>query len=192
MNLENILSRVEKHVIDATAFVVASQPVYAFFELYVGHVPPQTSLGSRLWSIGTTYAGVGAFVSFGREWWKSRAHINTGASEKKRIIHDMGYKAAFNFLTQPITYVAVGYFTGDITVEGVIGGTLATTVVAFFSGGYECYALDAFRELWGIHPLKRLPVCVQRMKSTHKKGLVTLFSVASCLALYLLYAGKAL
>ncbi len=190
MNLEGIISRVEKQMVDATALVVASQPVYAFFELYVGHVPPDTSFGSRLWAIGTTYAGVGLLVSMCREWWKSRARIAPGSSEKRKLIHDMGYKAVFNVLTQPITYVGVGLFTEGMSVEKIVSGTVATTVVAFLSGGYECYVLDAFRELWGVNAPERLPMCVQNMTSAQKKGIALVFSAVSYVSLGFLYMGK--
>ena len=190
MSLETLLARVEKQVIDATALVVASQPMYAFFELYVWPMPPTVSLGSRLWAIGATYAGVGFLVATCREWWKSRAGICSGKSERKKWIHDMAYKAVFNAATQPVTYVAVGLFTGGVALQDVIGGTAATTLVAFASGGYECYVLDTFRELWGIKPPERLPMCVQEKSSAQKKGIALTFSALSYLSLGLLYVGK--
>ncbi len=158
------------HVVDSTALMAVSTPVFAAFETYCAGMTDDNSLHARLLAVGLTYAGMGRLFSKGLDVSRKLFKIKPETKEKVKQIHDATYAAAYNLAICPPFY----YAAGVRDPEQIALGTAAGVGFALVVGGPMGYAVDAFRDLTGLKKSERLPALVERQNSKTKRGLAAL------------------
>ncbi|MEK6862399.1 MAG: hypothetical protein AABY07_10645 [Nanoarchaeota archaeon] len=174
MSTKKLYEIVKRHVVDSTAVVIATNPIWALAETTFLEFPDELSIKTRLLSSAFTYLGAGSILSFGRDISQRLFKIHEEARRKNYVVHDSLYLAAITGLTSPINYLAAG-----ADIKETIYGSVASAVLALFSGGIWGYATDVFRDLTGIKKCKRLPENIRNLPKKKKLGLAGLIIASS-------------
>ena len=177
MILRKIYEIGKTHIVDSTAALVSTNPIFAVFENAVWGMSDQVSLKARLFATGITYAGVGSLLSRGRDFSRKVFKIKDTTTEKIQTFHDAAYLIGFNAILAPIMYSTAGANTQEI-----IEGTLTAMALSIINGPLIGYAIDAGRDLTGIKKSERMPKLVSNFSSRHKKNLA-LILIAGLIAL---------
>ena len=158
------------HVVDSTALMAVSTPVFAAFETDCAGMTDENSLNARLLAVGLTYAGMGSLFSKGLDVSRKLFKIKPETKEKMKQLHDAAYATAYNLVICPPFY----YVAGVREPEQIALGTAAGMGFALVMGGPMGYAVDAFRDLTGLKKSERLPELVSKQNSKVKRGLAAL------------------
>lgn len=169
MKLKNLYDITKTHVIDTTAILASTNPIYAFFENVVVGMSDEVAISARLFASLTAYLGGGSLASRGRDLSRKIFKINDRTKEKIQTTHDALYLAALNGTFAPIIYKLSGANTSD-TIEG----TLFTMGLSLVTGPIMGYSLDAARDLTGIKKSERIPNKISNLSPRTKKGLAAL------------------
>lgn len=182
---KNLLTDLRNHLVDATAILAQSTPVYGLVETLTG-MPNDISLNSRFVAAGTFYAGMGKVWTKGRELSAKLFKIGKESSEKAIALHDAGYSLAFNSLFCPAMYL----IAGSRDVKEIAFATGASALIGLVNGAPQGYAVDVFRDLTGIQKCDRTtyPEFIRRQNSTVKKGILAGAVAASIGLMGLIYA----
>ena len=62
-----LAEQLKKNIVDSTALLIATTPIFAGLETMVLGMPNEVSLNARLLVAGTTYAGFGFLAAKGRD-----------------------------------------------------------------------------------------------------------------------------
>lgn len=167
---EKVKDGLKYHIVDSTALMAFSTPVFAAFETSCAGMSNETSLNARLLAVGLTYAGMGRLFSKGLDVSRKLFKIKPETKEKMKQLHDAAYATAYNLVICPPFY----YAAGVRDPEQIALGTAAGMGFALVVGGPMGYAVDAFRDLTGLKESERLPELVNKQNSRVKKGLAAL------------------
>ena len=174
MKLRDLYNIGKTHVVDSTAALASTNPVFAVFENVVWGMSDQVSLNARLFAAGITYAGLGSLVSRGRDLSRKLFKIKDTTSEKIQTFHDAVYLMGFNVVIAPIMYTTAGANTQE-TIEG----TLTAMGLSIINGPLIGYSIDLARDLTGIKRSERIPKQIRDFSSKSKKGLAALLTAGS-------------
>ena len=181
MGLEDF---VKKHIVDSTAILASSHPVFCAWETVVSGMTVDESLHARLLATGLVYGGLGFVYAGGRDLWKWAFNVGKAASESRIKAHDFAYGVAYNIIISPIIYRASGLTDWTKIAIASVGATaLGATAGPLFG-----YAIDAFRECAGINEPKRLPLTIQQQTPGVKKGIALATTVLAAGAMVGIYA----
>ena len=86
-----VADNITYHLVDTTAILVATHPIYATIETLIAGMPDETSMKARLIVSAANYAGIGLLFSRGRDFSRKKFSITENTKEKTQIIHDMVY-----------------------------------------------------------------------------------------------------
>ena len=140
----------KSHVVDTTALLASTGPIYAASEVFIAGMTDEVSIGSRLTIAGISYAGIGFAFAKGRDLSRKLFKITGESKERAQLIHDFGYTSAFNLVVAPIIYLSMG---ADIK-QAAVGGVAAAGLSVIY-GPIMGYAIDASRDLMGIETCDR-------------------------------------
>ncbi len=173
------------HVVDTTALLASTNPLYSASEVWVAGMSNQVSINSRLMATVISYAGMGLAFARGRDLSRKIFKITSKTKEKTQVIHDMAYTSAFNLAVAPMIYLSMG---ADVK-QAVIGG-LSLAALSLGMGPIMGYSVDVARDLTGLRECERktYPNLIKRQKSSVKKGLAALLVGASIVAMAGIYA----
>ncbi|MHA1989108.1 MAG: L-alanine exporter AlaE [Promethearchaeota archaeon] len=174
------------HLVDGTALLAESTPVFAAFEVGLAGMSDEVSLNARLFAAGLTYfGGMGYAYAKGRDLYRRFLHITDKTKERKQTINDAIYTGLFNLIVAPIIYVA----SGARDIKEIAIGTASAVAFGAVNGIPMGYSVDTFRDLTGLKECDRpsYPKLLKKQNSKVKKGLATLLvgtSVALTAGIY--------
>lgn len=186
-----IVENLKYHIIDSTAMLAESTPIFAAFETGLAGMSDATSINARLLAVGINYAGLGYLFSKGRDLSKKLFKITDKTKEKIQTIHDIAYSGAFNLVFSPPMYALSQTLAGeDINLTKILIGTAAATGFGAINGSPIGYAVDVFRDLSGIKKCNRqsYPNFIKKQGSKIKKGILVGLIGASIGATGLIYS----
>lgn len=178
-----IKERLLEHVADSVAVASVTNPVMAILETNVAGMSNNTSTNARVLGTALTFAGLGSLYSKGRDLSKKIFGINEKTSEKIKQFHDTVYGAAYLLTITPPFY----YAAGSRDSKEIAMGTMMAAVTGIVGGGVAGYAVDAFRDLFGIKDSERVPELLERQKPFVKKitaVALAAISVGACTLVY--------
>lgn len=170
-----VVDNLKQHVVDSTALLAESTPVFAAFEVGIAGMSDATSMNARMLAAGIAYAGVGYLFGKGRDLSRKVFKITDQTKERTQHIHDVGYTAAFNLAISPPMYAISQTLAGeDIDLTKIAIGTAAATAFGAVNGSPMGYAVDVFRDLSGVRECNRpsYPKFLKKQSAKVKKGIL--------------------
>lgn len=166
MKLKQIYEVGKTHLVDTTAMLASTNPVFAFFENVALGMSDKVSLNARLAAATLAYGGLAVTVTRGRDLSQRLFKITDQTSEKIQYIHDTGFLIALNAIIAPGMYAIAG-------AEGnqILKGTGVAMGLSLVNGYIIGYAVDTARDLLGIKKSTRIPERIRKLSSKAKKGL---------------------
>jgi len=180
---DKIVEGLKYHLVDTTAILSSTNPVFSAMEIGVSRMPDQVSIDSRLVVAGLSYAGLGFAYSRGRDLSRKFFHINNQTNEKVQTFHDSAYTFTFNLTMIPI-YLSQGADLKQAIIGGVSGAILGIGL-----GPVMGYSIDTARDLTGLQNCERVtyPDSIRRQRPVLKKSLATLLAAGSIAAMVGIY-----
>ena len=174
------------HVVDGTALLAASNPVYSAFEVGLAGMSDDVSIKARSFATLLTFLGMGTAFSRGRDVSRKLFHITDKTNEAIQYTHDTIYTAAFNLAVAPPIYLA----SGSRDLKEIAIGTGIAMAFSAVNGPLMGYAVDVFRDLTGLRKSERksYPKFIRKQKPTMKKTLAALLTAGSVAAMVGIYA----
>jgi hypothetical protein len=172
MEIKKTTNRVKNYLVDTTSVLWLSTPVYSAMETLASGMSVATSLESRIKVACIAYAGLGTIYVKGRELSKKIFKINENSSEKKHMLHDSIYGAAFNIsLSIPI------YLTSGADLEQALKGTAGGVALGLGFSPIQGYSIDCFKDFAGTKKSDRkMPEFIKnagkKMKRTLAVGMI--------------------
>lgn len=163
---KGVLSFLKYYVVDTTALLTTSTPVYAAMETFVSGMSSDTSLEARIKVAGISYLGLAVLYTKARDLSKYIFKVNDLSSKKANIIHDSIYATVFNIAASIPIYLSSG-----ADLEQTVKGTIGAVALSLTTGAVNGFGVDAYRDFMGIKSSKRLPQKIQNMNSGLKKAL---------------------
>ncbi|MFC1697973.1 hypothetical protein ACFL1H_06545 [Nanoarchaeota archaeon] len=160
------------HLIDSTALVTATNPIYCGFEVTIGNLSDIASKHARLFFSSLNYLGLGYIYSQGRDY--SREKFNIKDNELKQNLHDIFYSFSFSLIIAPPIYSLSQLSAGEtIDLLSLTKSTLMASGISAALGSPLGYAIDIFRDLTGIEECSRsfYPKFIKKQKSYVKKAI---------------------
>jgi hypothetical protein len=169
MDLKRLYNIGKTHVVDTTAMLASTNPIFAFFENVALGMSDEVSTKARLAAATLAYTGLATAVTRGRDLSQKLFKITPESSERKQYVHDTGFLIVLNAIIAPVMYKVAGAEGSEI-----LKGTGAAMGLSFVNGYIIGYAIDAFRDLTGIKKSSRIPKKIQNLSSRAKLGLAGL------------------
>lgn len=166
------------HVVDSTALLAESTPIFAAFETGLAGMSDDISMNARLFATGLTYlGGMGYAYAKGRDLSRKLFKIKDTTKEKIQGFHDSVYLGAFNLAVAPAIYLA----SGARDPKEIAIGTASAIALGLVNGAPMGYAVDLFRDLTGLKECERpsYPRLLKRQNSKTKKGLAALLTAGA-------------
>lgn len=176
--VEKVKENIKYHLVDSTAILAESAPVFAAFETQLAGLSDEISMNARMLVAGLTYfAGMGYLFGKGRDLSRKVFKVKDETKEKIKLIHDGLYTGAFNLIGAPLIYLASG--AKDLTEIAL--GTAVSVGIGSLNGPLAGYSIDAFRDLTGLEECNRTsyPNFIKKQSSKIKKGLAALLVAGS-------------
>ncbi|KKR01798.1 MAG: hypothetical protein UT26_C0032G0007 [Microgenomates group bacterium GW2011_GWC1_39_12] len=180
---------INNHLVDSTAILTESTPLFAAFETLAVGMSPEVSMNTRMIAAGSAYAGLGYIYGKGRDISRRLFRVTDKTSERYQHLHDSLYSGAFNLVLAPTIY----FFAGEKDISKIAVGTACAIGLGSVNGGPIGYSIDLFRDLTGIKKSERIPKILRRQNSKVKKSLVALLvggAIATTTGIYGLTADK--
>lgn len=173
------------HVRDALAVATVSVPIYAALETAWLGLSPAASVRARAITLLLIFLGLGRLTAVLRDLSQRLTRIRPSDAPAWRVVvHDAGFMAAMNAALAPGVYLASGANRSQLAA-----GLVMTGLVSLVTGPLNGIAIDAYRELSGAAPVRRLPAATAGWPS-ERRGLVIAVAVAASLLLtFAIYAG---
>lgn len=177
----------KNHLIDSTALLAESTPVFAAFETglfgaaeHIGldRVSDEVSLNARLIAAGITYfGGMGYAYARGRDLSRRLFKVTETSRERVQGFHDAIYLGIFNLAVAPLIYVA----SGARDIKEIAFGTTVAIGLGLTNGAPLGFAVDMGRDLMGLKECNRslYPQLLKRRSSKIKKGLAALLTAGA-------------
>lgn len=162
------VTNLKSHVIDSTAMLAESTPIFAAFETGFAGMSDETSMNARLFAVGLTYlGGMGIAYSKGRDFYRKAVHITDKTKERIQSLNDATYTALFNLVVSPAIY----YISGSRDVKEIAMGTFGAMILGMVNGAPMGYAVDTFRDLAGLKKCERpsYPNILKKTEFANKK-----------------------
>ncbi|MBU0957994.1 MAG: L-alanine exporter AlaE [Nanoarchaeota archaeon] len=185
MKLRQVGEWMKYHVVDTTAMLTSSNPIFGASEVFVAGMSDEVSIDSRLTVAGIAYTVMGPAFARGRDLSRKIFKITQDTKEKVQVLHDILYTSAFNLAVSPIIYLSMG-----ADIKQTIIGSLSAGALAVGIGPIMGYGVDAGRDLMGLRECERktYPDLIKRQRPSVKKGLAALLVGASIAAMAGIYA----
>jgi len=158
------------HLVDSTALMVPSTPLFGAFETFVAGMSVENSIHARALAYGLTYAGMGRLFTKGLDISRNLFKIKPETKERVKQFHDTAYAVTYNLAISPFFY----YAAGVRDFKQIAIGTGMAMGVALFIGGPMGYFVDGYRDLMGIKDSKRIPRAVSGQSPRIKKTIAAL------------------
>lgn len=186
MGITKKLENLKYHIVDSTAYLTASYPVYTAIDTMVAGIADDISINTRILGGVLTYGGLGWAIGKGRDLSKKMFKITDKTKERYQQIHDSLYLATINI---PL---GAGMYTlaGETDIKKIAIGTGLGVAFGLFMGPWIGYAVDSARDLIGLDECKRkfYPKSIQKLGPKIKKGLAVALTAASIGIMSLMYA----
>ncbi len=167
------------HLVDSTAILAESTPVFAVFETQIAGLSNEISINTRLIAAGITYfGGTGYIYGKGRDLSRRLFSIGDETTEKVLALHDAVYLAAFNLVIAPPLYFAAG----ERDLKRIAIATATIMAVALVNGGPLGYAVDLFRDLTGLKECRRPSYRFLKKQSPRVKRVLVVLLTAAAVA----------
>ncbi len=175
--INKIINNLKNHLVDSTAMLAESTPVFAAFETGIAGMSDEVSINARLFATGTTYLGIGYAYAKGRDLSRELFKIKETTKEKIQSLHDAVYSGAFNLFFAPIMYSV----SGARDIKEIAIGTAGGIALGLVNGAPMGYAVDLFRDLTGLKDCERpsYPNSLKKQNSKTKKSLAVLFTAGA-------------
>ncbi len=175
--IKKIKNNLKYHLVDSTAMIAESTPIFAVFETGLAGMSDDVSINARLLSIGLAYSGMSYAYTKGRDLSRKLFKIKETAKEKIQILHDTFYLGAFSLAVAPAVYFA----SGIRNPKEIIIGTAGAIAIGLINGAPMGYTVDLFRDLTGLKNCERpsYPTSLKRLNSKTKKSLVVLLTAGA-------------
>lgn len=185
-NKQNAKEKLKYHLVDTTALIASSNPIFSVLEKTVCKMSNEISINARLFATGLSYAGLGYIAVKGRDISKKIFKINDETKEWIQHGHDSVYAMGLNLFISPTMYFAAG--ARDI--QEIITGTALGISFGAVAGGPMGYAIDVFRDLSGLKECNRksYPKFIKKQNSKVKKSIMIGFMAASVGLMSLIYS----
>ncbi|MBS3086825.1 L-alanine exporter AlaE [Candidatus Pacearchaeota archaeon] len=182
--LDKIKEKMKYHLVDTTAILAPTNPIFSAMEVGVSGMSDQVSIDSRLTVAAFSYAGAGWLYSKGRDLSRRIFHINDQTKERIQTLHDSAYTFGFNLLAMPIVYLSTG---ADLKQTAI--GSVSAAALGVITGPIMGYSIDVARDLTGLQESDRAsyPNLIKRQRPSIKKGLAGLLVAGSILAMAGIY-----
>jgi len=187
MKIKNIINNLKYHVVDSTALLAESTPIFAAFETGLAGMSDEISINARLFSAGLIYfGGMGYAYAKGRDLSRKLFKIKDTTREKIQGFHDAVYSGAFSLAVAPVIYFA----SGARDPKEIAIGTAGAIALGLVNGAPMGYAVDLFRDLTGLKKCERpsYPNSLKRQNSKTKKTLAALFTAGAIALTFGVYA----
>lgn len=161
----NIYEKVRNHIVDTTAILVASNPIFTISENVISGMSDKLSLANRINGSALFYLGAGYVFAKGRDFYYDLLKIDKDS--KLKGFHDAVWGTIYGALFNGAV-TATNVQSLDEIVVGAVSGALTGGIAGAPSG----YAIDAFRDLTDVNPSERLPKKIRNLPSKIKKGIV--------------------
>ncbi len=166
------------HIVDSTALLAESTPVYAAFENGLAGMSDEVSMNARIIAAALTYlGGMGFIFAKGRDISRKLFNITEQTRERIQSLHDASYNGAFNLVAAPLIYMA----SGARDAKEIVIGTASAIGFGLINGAPMGYSVDLFRDLTGLKECNRpsYPELLKRQNSWTKKGLAALLTAGA-------------
>ncbi|HLC57757.1 MAG TPA: L-alanine exporter AlaE [Candidatus Nanoarchaeia archaeon] len=176
----NIAENLEYHLVDSTAMLAESTPVFSAFEVGIAGMSNEVSINSRICVVGLTYLGMGWTYGKGRDIWRRAFNITHESREEIQNLHDAAYAVVCSLLVSfPIYWLA-----GETSFKKIAVGTLCSAAFGMVNGGPIGQAIDGFRDLTGLRENRRkcYPEILRR-QSRKLKRVIAIGGIAASLSL---------
>jgi len=185
MKLNKIKKGLKYHLVDSTAMIVESHPVFAAIEVGIAGMSDAMSINARLLGTAIAFGGVGYIFGKGRDLSKKLFKITNKTKEIVQHVHDVGYAIAFNLALTPPMYTISQLIAGeDLDFNKIAIGAVSASIFGGLNGSPMGYTMDVFRDLTGLKECNRIsyPNVMKKQSLKAKKSLAALL-VASSIAL---------
>lgn len=185
--------KLKYHLVDTTAIIAESTPVYALFEKCNPFTPlsDDMSLNTRLLAAGLAFLGLSSLYSQGRDLSKRTFKITDQTKEKIQGIHDVVYNTAFTLAIAPPMYAVSQILAKeDLDISQIAVGTGIAMGVGLVNGWPMGYAVDILRDFVGLKSCERnsYPSVIRKRSSKIKKLIATGLVAATIGTTGLIYA----
>ncbi|MFC1682124.1 hypothetical protein ACFL0X_00735 [Nanoarchaeota archaeon] len=173
--MKKISSSLKLHLVDTTAMLSASNPIYSGFEVFFAGMNNMVSINARGIASGLAYLGLGSLFARGRDLSRRLFRVTDRTRERIQYLHDMGYTATMNLLLAPPIYLA----SGETDIKKIAMGTGIAMAFSTVTGWPMGYAVDNFRDLIGLQESERVSNKIREQSPSVKKGLAALVTAGS-------------
>ncbi len=165
------------HIVDSTAILAESTPVFAAFETGIAGMSDEVSMNARMFAAGLVYLGMGSAFAKGRDLSRKLFKITDKTKERIQSVHDAAYSGAFTLAISPLLYAA----SGARDPKEIAIGTAVAVGFGLVNGSPVGYAVDLFRDLTGLKDCERpsYPYLLKRQNSKTKRGLAALLTAGT-------------
>lgn len=164
--------KVRSHVVDTTAVLVASNPIFTLSENVLSGMSDKLSIDNRINGSLLFYLGAGFLFSKGREVYNRL--LNIKEDSKYKGLYDVVWGTIFG-----AGFNAAVTATNSQSLEDIAAGAFAGAITGSVTGFPAGYSIDTFRDFTGISPSERLPEKVKGFSRKAKKGLAVGLIAAS-------------
>lgn len=184
--LKQVIGGLERHLVDSTAIVAVTTPVFGALEKFSG-MSNELSIEARKLGAYITYAGFGYAAAGGRELWRYLFSVDDKTDKRTQNIHDHIYFGLLSLATSPFFYLFSGILSGERDKKIGLGIAIATGI-GFIGGGRMGYFIDCYRDLIGIKQTARLPKILQNRKPRVKWAIAAILTAGALAASAGMYA----
>jgi len=188
---KKLSSSIKQHLVDSTAILAESNPLFVALELGVANLSVGASINARLLATATFYGGLGYLFGKGRDISKNHFNITDETSEKIQHLHDSAYGAGFSALLSPPMYALSQKLAGDeLDLTKIALATGSAVTLGIINGNPSAYAIDLFRDLSGVKDCNRklYPKFLKNRTPKVKKAIFVALTAASIGAMAMQYA----
>tara|TARA_Y100000310_G_scaffold68970_2_gene64313 strand:+ start:20024 stop:20596 length:573 start_codon:yes stop_codon:yes gene_type:complete len=169
--LTKIIDNLKYYVVDSTALLTETFPVFAAWEVGVVGMSNDVSINAKMVATGLVFGGSGWAMGKGRDLWRRSFNIVDSTKEKVQAAHDFLYQVAFNSVFLPPFYYASG--ERDLETLAIASGT--GVAVAATNGLALGPFMDMYRDLTGLKECERsiYPRFIKNQSPITKKAIAT-------------------
>jgi hypothetical protein len=179
---EKYMSKIKGHIVNSTAILAVTTPVYAGLETLISGMTNEASINARTLAAATIYGGLGFVIAKGREIYQGILDIDK-TSERLIRSHDRKYAFLFNIASSPFFY----WLAGSKNLKEIAIGSVGAGLVGYVTGDKMGYAMDAYKDLVGIEKSERLPIVVSKLNKKNKLLLAASLTALSLGTTYGIY-----
>ncbi len=168
------VSFLKYYVVDTTALLTTSTPIYAAMETFASGMSSDTSLEARIKIAGISYMGLAVLYTKARDLSKYIFKVTDSSSRKINIIHDSIYASVFNIIASIPIYMSSG-----ADLEQTLKGTAGAVFLSLTTGAINGFGVDAYRDFTGVKESRRLPKKIKELSPNAKKWIAAGLIAAS-------------